>query len=133
MNRMGERRVLAASRNHVAVRARRRDYGVPAFPTPRGAPKVSMRAMRQAYSTAFGEPLPRGWAVRFGVMEGALGRCSYMTKEVILSAHYCGSKPWGSPMRTLMHEFVHVRLPHLRHGDEFDGIVEAACREVGLV
>jgi len=96
---------------------------------------------RVLYGAAFnGEDLPRGWKVYFvdrcrwssGVINHRrAGQCSWLTKRIevvpALQRPSTWSKHW---LRTLIHEFVHQRCRGLRHGREFDRLVDAALERL---
>lgn len=104
------------------------------MPARRARLKVrSKRITRQCqvlWRAAFpGEPWPRGWTVEWvGWMRGALGLTCYGSKRVLLS---WGDRKKHDWLRTLCHEFVHVKWGHkLRHGDDFERLVESAYRRL---
>lgn len=74
-----------------------------------------------------GEPFPKGWRVEWaGFMRGALGLTLYSERRILLSY---GDRKKRNPIRTLAHEFVHVRTNgKLRHGKEFSDLVERNIR-----
>jgi len=83
---------------------------------------------RRIYRGCFGDPLPTGWRVEYvGFMRGALGLCIEKEKRVLLS---WGDLKRSDALATLVHEFVHVRVPGLRHGAEFRRLEGAAMRQL---
>lgn len=105
---------------------RRRKWRPPNNPT---------QPARQVWAALFpSEPWPKGWRVEWaGFMRGALGLCIYRERRILLSLGDCRRpKPGRGAVRTLVHEFVHVRCPKLRHGQEFRDIERRLCERVGL-
>jgi hypothetical protein len=79
-----------------------------------------------------GEKWPRGWRVEWaGFMRGALGLCLYGEKRILLS--YADAKKKDSDvLRTVVHEFMHMRNRGLRHGKEWRQIEDRICARLGL-
>jgi len=86
-------------------------------------------------------------------MRGALGLTKYRSKCILLShGDHAGpvvvtrrqvhawpaglvsyfKAPRSLPVETLLHEFVHVRCPGLRHGREFRDLVNALRVKLGF-
>lgn len=85
------------------------------------APNNPTAPARQLWAACFpGEPWPSGWRVQWaGFMRGAAGMCIYRERRILLSYGDMRREPDGA-VRTLLHEFVHLRCgPSLRHGKEF--------------
>jgi hypothetical protein len=80
-------------------------------------PRMTATA-RALYRGCFGEPMPKGWKVEWvGFMRGVRGLCCYGEKRILLNM---GDVRQGNDaLRTLVHEFIHVRFRGLRHGKEF--------------
>lgn len=98
-------------------------------------PKDPQAAARQVWIAAYpGEPWPRGWHVQWvGFMRGALGLCLWDERRILLSwADANRNRDGYGVLGTLLHEFVHVRCPDLRHGPEFCALENAARVRVGL-
>lgn len=108
---------------------------------------------RQVWGALFpGHPWHKGWSVQWvGFMRGALGLTLYTRKRILLSygdhagpvivtrrqVHDSGlvsyfKAPRSLPVETLLHEFVHVRCPGLRHGREFRSLVNALRERLGF-
>ena len=75
-----------------------------------------------------GEPWPRGWKVVLGKPPtGYVGWCSRFHQLItLLDTH-----PFV--VKTLCHEFVHLRCRGLRHGKEFNAIVHELVERIGLI
>lgn len=102
--------------------ARRRKWRPPNNPT-----RAAQHVWRQVYP---GDPWPRGWRVAWaGFMRGAMG-LTYWSERRILLSH--GDARRHPVLLTLVHEFVHVRCPDLRHGAEFRRLVNAAAERLGI-
>ena len=102
------------------------------------------RAARVIYRAAFnGDQLPKGWIVTMTDQqfnrEGRLrvgrsnlrGLCVWFEYAILIASPQ--SRPRDERfnwLRTLIHEFVHQRCPRLRHGKEFEALVEAALARV---
>jgi hypothetical protein len=104
---------------------------------------------RVIYRSAFGgDELPKGWRVSFvdhcvstrrrrGGGSRKIshspakrwGQCWYSrrTIEVLSPKVHAGQGGW---LHTLIHEFIHQRCPGLRHGLEFDRLIDAALARV---
>lgn len=94
------------------MRRRRRRRKKPIYPP-------LTRIAAHLYLGCFDERMPRGWRVEFaGFMRGALGLCIPNEKRVLLSFGDF-RKACNDPLQTLVHEFIHIRFPSLRHGQEF--------------
>jgi len=72
-------------------------------------------------------------------MRGALGLTSYTDRRIFLSygdaRHHhrvLGPLTNKGPVETLLHEFVHVRCPRLRHGAEFLALENALRARAGF-
>jgi len=107
---------------------------------------------RAIYRAAFsGDELPKGWKVsfvdrcvssrrqRFGSSRKInhsparrWGQCWYSRKtiEVLSPSVHPGHEGHGGWICTLIHEFIHQRCPRLRHGQEFDRLIDAALVRV---
>ena len=96
------------------------------------APNNPTVPARQVWSALFpGHPWPRGWRVQWaGFMRGCSGLTIYAERRVLLSY---GDARRGDVLGTLLHEFVHVRCPGLRHGAEFRQLEKDLCTRLGLV
>lgn len=128
------------------MKGRRRKWKAPNNPTPQS---------RLVWAKCFpGEPWPSGWRVEWvGFMRGALALTSWDERCILLSYgdhagraiitrrnHFIASaegtrpatKLRALPVETLLHEFVHVRCPALRHGKEFNSLVTGLRRRIGL-
>jgi hypothetical protein len=90
---------------------------------------------REVWAALFpGEPWPKGWKVRWaGFMRGALGLCIHGEKRILLSYGDHRRPGRHGPVETLVHEFVHLRCPRLRHGQEFRALERALFTRIGLV
>lgn len=104
-------------------------------------PNNPTSAAKQVWRHLFPEePWPSKWQVEWaGFMRGALGLTLYRRRTILLS--YADAKRgtavrWeGVPgaVATLVHEFVHVRCPKMRHGGEFRRIERSLLARIGLV
>jgi hypothetical protein len=86
---------------------------------------------RRIYRLLYREPWPRGWIVRWvpALDDNVGGVCARNRLEILLScatAHF----RHGEVLRTLIHEFVHMRWPRMRHGRSFERLVEHGYREL---
>ena len=106
---------------------------------------------RPLWKAAYDLPWPSGWHV-YSVpwMRGAEGLCIYGRKQILINRsdfrYRCEmvtrdgqpNAPLvpkisgdGNILRTLVHEFTHMRWGHsLRHGRDFDRLVDAAYAHV---
>lgn len=104
--------------------ARKRKWRGPNNPT---------QPARQVWAYCFpGHPWPKGWRVQWvGFMRGAAGLTVWTEQRVLLS-HGDASKKQSDVLGTLLHEFVHIRCPGLRHGPEFRGLEGNLRAHMGL-
>lgn len=104
-------------------------------------------AARIIYRAAFnGERLPKGYKVemvyrvddwRYGgerKRSDRVGQINRYRKHIQVLAPGAGYKTWTNRnwVRTLIHEFIHLRCPGLRHGEEFERLVNAAYLRIWL-
>jgi len=98
----------------------------PSDPTP---------VARQIYRWLYGDPWPRGWIVRWSltgeIARGKMnvGNCDRHDREIALSLYAACCRD-GEVLRTLIHEFTHMRWPRLRHGKDFERIVDQGYRRL---
>jgi hypothetical protein len=105
------------------------------------APNDPTLAARQVWATVFpGEPWPKGWRVSWaGFMRGCDGLTLWRERRIVLSyADHAGrvitrsGRRKAGAVETLLHEFVHVRSPRLRHGVEFKRLANGLRRRLGF-
>lgn len=87
------------------------------------APNNPTRPARQVWRALYPkEPWPKGWRVEWaGFMRGAAGLCIYGERRILIS-YGDAARDRGAfrgAVSTLLHEFLHVRNPRLRHGKDF--------------
>jgi|SRR5262245_37330508 len=116
------------------MRKRRRRWRAPNNPTG---------PAKQVWEACFpGHRWPSGWRVKWaGFMRGALGLTIFDSREILLS--YADARRMTKPnpahgqargvVAVLIHEFVHVRSPKLRHGAEFRAIETRILTSLGLM
>ena len=72
--------------------------------------RTAQRQAKELWRLLFDEPFPKDWKIWFGV-DGV----TYLeAKEVHIAAH----DPYEG-LRTVIHEFVHVKYPKLQHNQRF--------------
>jgi len=90
---------------------------------------------RQVYAYVYGQELDRTWRVSWRTFRRRWGDCHYSNRRIRLNYRaFAGG--WGSKatgvwvrkpvLRTLIHEFTHLRHPGLRHGAQFERLIERA-------
>ena len=113
---------------------------------------------KQLWAAIYDEPWPKGWRVKWitgfprDLSNYLSGDCNHRTKRIRLSFHsgmidayiddlvrkrwrvFFGERPpdwrFGGPIETLIHEFVHVRRPRLKHGAAFNRLVNNARKRL---
>ena len=105
------------------------------------APNDPTRASRQVWAALFpGDPWPPGWRVEWaGFTRGCYGLTVWSRKMIVLSHGDHSGRPLTrggrrrpGAVETLLHELVHVRCPKLRHGVEFNRLVNALRVRLGF-
>ena len=77
------------------------------------------------WQLVYGEPWPKGWTVKWGAGMGRrMGLTRYFSQTILLSYDHAQRGVAGGVIDTLIHEFVHVRCRTLRHGKEFNRLVQ---------
>lgn len=99
------------------------------------------RLGRNLYRELFGESLNHKWRIKWVNMikesgyynKNVLGLCRFNPKTIELAwdLNPKRGRKWGflnkrinGPLHTLLHEFIHVRHPLLRHGKKFNKIMK---------
>ena len=101
-------------------------------------PNDPTKEARQIWDFLFyGSPWPRRLTVRWvRRYKAAYAKAIYpdtdwtRVKEIRLA--YNLAKADGNAVATLVHEFIHVRNPRMRHGKAFEKLVTAACGRLGI-
>ena len=94
-------------------------------------PNDPMPQARFIWKAVHDRPWPTGWKVKWvGFMRNCWGLTKWGTKEILLS-YGDAKRADGHAIDTLLHEFVHVRFPKLRHGREFDRLVAWSKAQLG--
>jgi len=101
-------------------------------PKPR-APRPAVDCTRQAkqvWAAVYpGDPWPKGWRAVFkSSLTSSYGHCDYRAKTVALA-----KRVRTDVVQTLIHEFVHVRNPGLKHGVTFNRLVRSGAARIGIV
>lgn len=126
---------------HEAEVKKRKRVGAPS----RKLPRISQAACKQVWRAAFNEPPPKRLRVRWSVKLGVYLGWAYGSGTVELSWQKfapeakTNGRRYGdrqhdeySLLGVLIHEFVHLRCPGLKHGKEFKRIEHDAQRAIGL-
>lgn len=120
-------RTLSTGQLKRLVAGRRRRWKAPNDPTV---------PARQVWAALFPrEPWPPRWRVSWaGFMRGAFGLTIWREHRILLSHGDFARRATRNrgPVDTLLHEFVHVRSPKLRHGREFRAIEQSLRAKLGL-
>lgn len=95
---------------------------------PPNNPTLQARAIwRHVYP---GDPWPRGWKVEWaGFMRNTVGLTLWESRRILLN--YADARRGRNIVCTLVHEFIHVRFPQLRHGKDFERLVQSGCHRLG--
>lgn len=87
---------------------------------------VTTCAAKQVWASLYHTPWPRGWRCVWRddfppEISDALGFCFDERKHIVLN--WVLLKADNEPLFNLVHEFMHLRFPRLRHGREFRRIL----------
>ena len=93
------------------------------------ADKKRNKLCKQLYLHLFGKKFPKGWHIYWSVQ----GFCSFHDEAIYMSA---GSLRDPFDFQTLIHEFLHLNQPALKHGKKFDQqvrqLVKTAKQVLGI-